>query len=65
MFRRYWVRDRGRGDSKGDEEKGIWIKRHRDIDKHKKGEIEETMRQIAKRNETESDWERGVDREGG
>jgi hypothetical protein len=32
------VRDRGRGDSKGDEEKGIWTKRHRDIDKPEKAE---------------------------
>ncbi len=31
----------------------------RDIDKHKKAEIEETVRQIAKRNDIERDWESG------
>ncbi len=34
-------------------------KRHRDIDKHEKAEIEETMRQIAKRNEIERGWKGG------
>ncbi len=60
-----WVRDKGRGDSEGYEEKGIYTQRHRDIDKNKKAEIVETMRQIAKRNEIQRNWERGErEREG-
>jgi hypothetical protein len=52
------VRDRGRGDAKGDEGQ----RRHRDIEKREKAAIEETVRQLAKRNEIERDWERGRQR---